>query len=122
MIKGNIAAFLSLFTSAGTLVCCALPALVVAIAGGAVMAGIAANYPQLVFLSEHKTALFIAAAIMLAVAGFIQYKNRNAPCPADPAAAKACTRLRRINTYVFGFSVVLFAIGFVFAFIAPRFL
>ena len=42
----TLPAFLSLFTSTGTLVCCALPALLVSIGAGAVMAdrGRAANH------------------------------------------------------------------------------
>lgn len=118
----NIAAYLSLFTSASTLVCCALPAAVVTIAGGAVMAGLVSTFPQLVWLSEHKYWLFGIAFVLLAVAGIWQWKNRNAPCPVDPKAAKACTRLRKINLRVYIFSVLLFAIGAFFAFIAPLFI
>lgn len=119
-MQKNLPAFLSLFTSASTLVCCALPAVVVTVAGGAAMAGLVTNFPQLVWLSEHKVELFVIAGVLLTAAGFIQWKNRNAPCPIEPRAAKVCMRLRRMNAYIFGFSALMYLTGFFFAFIAAR--
>ena len=118
----NIPATLSLFTSASTLICCALPAVIVTVAGGAALAGLVSNYPQLIWLSEHKVWLFSIAGIMLLAAGFTQYKNRNAPCPIDANAAKACMRLRLINAVIFWVSVLMYLTGFSFAFIAPYFI
>jgi len=40
---------------------------------------------QLFWLSEHKIQLFAFAGLTLAVSGVSAYRNRNAPCPADPA-------------------------------------
>jgi hypothetical protein len=120
-LKANAAAsFLSLFTSSGTLICCALPALLVTIGAGATMAGLVTNFPQIVWLSEHKIALFIVAGVMLIAAGIMQWRARSLPCPADPALATACTRTRRISTGIYWFSVAMYATGFFFAFVAPR--
>jgi hypothetical protein len=120
-LKTNAAvSFLSLFTSSGTLICCALPALLVTIGAGATMAGLVTNFPQIVWLSEHKIALFIVAGVMLIAAGIMQWRARSLPCPADPALAAACTRTRRISTGIYWFSVAMYATGFFFAFIAPR--
>lgn len=118
----NIPATLSLFTSASTLICCALPAVIVTVAGGAALAGLVSNYPQLIWLSEHKVWLFSIAGMMLLAAGFIQYKNRNAPCPIDVDAATACMRLRLINAIIFWISVLMYLTGFTFAFVAPYFI
>jgi len=76
---------LSLLTSLGTLVCCALPALFVTLGAGAALAGLVSSFPQLVWLSAHKVAVFSIAGVMLVLAGAVQWKNRHAPCPADPA-------------------------------------
>jgi hypothetical protein len=114
-----VASFLSLFTSGSTLICCALPALLVSIGAGAAMAGLVSSFPQIVWLSEHKVALFIIAGIMLAGAGVLQWRARSLPCPTDPVLAAACMRTRKISTVIYWFSVVMFAIGFFFAFIAP---
>ncbi|MCH8491418.1 MAG: hypothetical protein LAT81_16030, partial [Oceanicaulis sp.] len=73
---------LALFASAGTLICCALPALRVPIGAGAVMAGLATNMPGLIFLSAHKEWVFTIAALVLAAAFAMRWATRNAPCPA----------------------------------------
>ena len=113
------ASFLSLFTSGGTLICCALPALLVSLGAGAAMAGLVGTFPQIVWLSEHKVALFLVATIMLAIAGAMQWRARSLPCPADPALAAACTRTRKFSFGVYVFSVLIFLVGAFFAFVAP---
>ena len=113
---------LALFGSASTLVCCALPALFVALGAGATLIGVVSAVPQLIWLSEHKIALFVFSAVMLSVSGIARLATRNAPCPADPQKAKACARTRRVSFYVFTFSLTLYAIGFFFAFVAPHLL
>ena len=111
--------WLSIFTSAGTLVCCALPAALVALGAGATLAGLVGAFPQLVWLSEHKVPLFAAAGLMLAAAGALQYRARFAPCPADPKLAADCAKARRISLRVYVASAAIFAVGFFFAFVAP---
>jgi len=51
---GKWLAFLSLFTSTGTLLCCALPALLVALGSGAALSSLVAVVPGLVWVSEYK--------------------------------------------------------------------
>lgn len=111
---------LALFGSFSTLLCCALPTLFVSLGAGAALIGLVSTVPQLVWLSEHKHGLFIFAGVMLAVSGISRYMGRNAPCPADPAQAKSCQRLRRIGFWVWCFSSGMYLIGFYFAFIAYR--
>ena len=101
LLHEGIVPTLALFSSMSTLLCCALPALLVSIGAGAVMIGLVSAVPQLVWLSEHKVPLFIFAGIMLSLSGLLRYRNRNAPCPADPLRAKACARLRRISGIIF---------------------
>ena len=117
--SGFAAALLSLFASSGTLVCCALPALLVALGAGAALSSLVSAVPQLVWISEHKGGMFAAATLMLAAAGALQWRNRTAPCPADPALRNACLRTRKVSLWVYGLSVVLFAVGAWFAFVAP---
>lgn len=118
--KNLILVFTSLLTSSGTLVCCALPALLVSLGAGAALAGLVTAVPQLAWLSEHKVGLFITAGVMLLVAGFALWQQRNAPCPADPVLGRYCDLLRRISRWVYGFAVVCYLVGFFFAFIAVR--
>lgn len=114
----TLPAFLSLFTSTGTLICCALPALLVSIGAGAVMAGLIEAVPQITWLGKKKGLVFSIAAGMIAVAGAWQWHARSLPCPVDPAQARACTRARRISWIVWWISVGAFVIGAFFAFFA----
>jgi len=107
----------TLLGSLGTLVCCALPALLVSLGAGAAMASLVTNVPQLVWLSEHKVSLFMFAAIMLVVSGVTMANNRRLPCPADPLQGKSCRRVRRFSATIFVASLILYAIGFYFAFV-----
>ncbi|MGE3771189.1 MAG: hypothetical protein AB7G06_09600 [Bdellovibrionales bacterium] len=102
----------------GTLVCCALPALLVTLGAGATLIGLVGTVPWLITLSRYKEITFSVAAVMLIIAGIMQWRARHAPCPVDPVAAKACTRLRRFSLWVYGVSVVLYLTGAFFAFLA----
>ena len=112
---------LALLGSFGTLLCCALPAILVSLGAGAAVASLVTNVPQLVVLSEHKIPLFTFAGIMLAISGMTTYLNRRAPCPTDPIGAKSCKRVRRFATSLFFTSVALYLVGFYFAFVAAKF-
>lgn len=113
------ASFVSLLASSSTLVCCALPALLVALGAGATLVTLTGYVPQLIWLSEHKAMVFGFAALALTLAGASQWRARSLPCPADPRAARACARARRVSSAVYAVSVLLFLIGGFFAFAAP---
>ena len=116
---GLWASLASLFASSGTLVCCALPALLVSLGAGAVMSSLVSAVPQLVFLSDHKETLFIFAGLMLAGSAVLQWLNRHAPCPVDLTLRQACLRTRKFSVRMLGASVALYAIGGWFAFLQP---
>ena len=110
---------LSLFTSGSTLICCALPATLVAIGSAATLTALVGNFPQLIWISEHKALIFGLAGAMLAGAGYLQWQARNAPCPADAKLAAVCTKTRKNALRIYWLSVAIFAVGAFFAFIAP---
>ncbi|MFN3610188.1 MAG: hypothetical protein ACK4Y9_14095 [Hyphomonas sp.] len=114
----TLPAFLSLFTSTGTLICCALPALLVSLGAGAVMAGLVEAVPQITWLGRNKELLFAIAGALLLASGLWQWHARSLPCPADRAKAAACARARNLSWIVWGLSVALFVIGAFFAFFA----
>ncbi len=113
--------FFTLFSSFSTLLCCALPALLISLGMGAAMISLTSNFPALIWLSKHKLELFIFAGILLAISGYFTFKKGQS-CPADPKLAKACTKLKRINKIIFLVSVILYLIGFFFAYIINYFL
>ncbi len=110
---------LSLFTSGSTLICCALPATLVAIGSVATLTSLISQFPQLIWISEHKPIVFGLAGAMLLIAGWLQWQARLLPCPADQALAALCTKTRLQSLWVYIFSLVLFLIGAFFAFVAP---
>ncbi|MGE6696937.1 hypothetical protein ACQKH5_04540 [Hyphomonas sp. NPDC076900] len=114
----TLPAFLTLFTSTGTLICCALPALLVSLGAGAVMAGLIEAVPQITWLGKNKTLVFALAGALLLTSGAWQWHARSLPCPADKAQAAACARARKLSWIVWGLSVALYAIGAFFAFFA----
>jgi hypothetical protein len=113
------AAWLSLAASGGTVLCCALPALLVSLGLGAALAGLVSAAPALVWVSEYKGPVFAVAAGLLAAAGALQWRLRTAPCPIDPVLRQACLRTRRWSRWVWLVAVVLFCLGALFAFVAP---
>ena len=109
---------LSLFTSLSTLVCCALPALIVTLGMGASLAGLISNSPWITSISYYKGPVFLAAAILITIATIMQWKARNAPCPADPAKAKICSRLRTAGWIILIISTLIYLIGMFFSYFA----
>lgn len=118
MLRETAAPTLALFASVSTLLCCALPALLVTIGAGAVMAGLASNVPGYVWLTAHKVELFVLAGLLLAGAVWARWATRNAPCPIDPKQARACTRMRRAGGVILWFAIGAYMIGGFFAFFA----
>lgn len=109
--------WLALASSSTTLVCCALPALLVSLGAGAVLAAVVSAVPALVWVSNHKLAVFLVAGLMLLAGGWLQ--RRPASCPADARLAAACARYKRISRGVYWMSVLLYATGVFFAFALP---
>ncbi len=116
----NVAvAFGRYLRASATLVCCVLPAMFVSIGAGAALAGMVSAIPQLIWLSEHKVAVFSTAAGLLIVSGIFLWNGRRLPCPADPRLAAACSRLRKVSGVVYGIAAVAFGVGVAFAFLLP---
>lgn len=109
----------TLLASSSTLICCALPALLVTLGAGAALSTLVSAVPQLVWLSEYKEALFSGAGLMLATGGVLQWHTRYAPCPADPALGRACLRTRRAALRMYLLSLTIYLVGGWFAFVLP---
>lgn len=110
---------LALLTSSATLLCCVLPAVLVALGAGAALAGLVTAVPQLIWLSEHKGWVFGVAGMLLILSGIALWYGRSLPCPSDPVAARACQKLRRLSALLYGLALVSFIGGGSFAFVLP---
>lgn len=109
----------TLFASSSTLICCAIPALLVALGAGATLSTIISIFPKIVWVSEHKIEVFTFAGVMLTISGYMQWRGRMAPCPVDPVLRDACMRTRKASLVVYSFSLLLYLIGGWFAFVQP---
>ncbi len=120
-IRGRALSFLSLFTSLGTLLCCALPSLLVLFGLGATVATVLSEVPWLVSLSRHKHWVFILAGLLIS-ANFVyvyvvapKLQMRNGACdPNDPAACRTASHFSRI---VLWSSAGLYLVGFFTAYL-----
>jgi hypothetical protein len=117
--SGLISAFVTLLASSSTLICCALPALLVALGAGAALSSLVSAVPQIVWISEHKEWVFGIATALMIVSWTMMWRNRHAPCPVNPKLRDACLRTRKFSARIYWVSVALLAIGGWFAFIQP---
>lgn len=108
--------WLALFTSTGTLICCALPILLVTLGFGAVVASLTSRFPVLVTLSEYDGWMFGISAGLLGLTAWVIW-GREEQCPANPKLAARCQRARRWNQRVFWSATAIWAIGFTAAFL-----
>lgn len=109
----------ALLASSATLVCCVLPAVLVALGAGAALVGLVSAVPQLIWLSEHKALVFGGAGVLLLLSGVTLWNARRLPCPTDPQLARSCMRLRTLSNRLWTVAAVAYAVGAVFAFLLP---
>lgn len=107
----------TLFASSGTLICCALPIILVTLGMGATVAALTSSLPFLIVLSKHKIWVFIFSGILLSVSAWFIYRS-DQTCPTDPQQASACTIAKTWNKRIYWFSVIIWSIGFFAAFMA----
>lgn len=122
----EIVSFLSLFFSFGTLLCCALPALLVMFGFGATLASLFSAFPQITVFSEYKAIIFTLAASSVALGFTIEYFNKSSACDAQvlgPASEQSvCEKTKKTSRKLLVVSTVFLIIGFVFAYLLPIFL
>jgi mercuric ion transport protein len=113
--RRGLLSYLSLFTSFGTLLCCALPSLLVLLGLGATVASFLSAVPWLVTLSHHKNWVFGVSGAL--IAGNFVYTYVLAPrllvrgmgCATD--GPDACVRASRTSRVVLWISAVLYCCG-----------
>ena len=121
-MEDKTANYFSLFASSSTLICCALPALFVALGAGASFASLVSTFPFLIVLSQYKIEISLAAFVMIVIAGFINYKTYYMPCPADPELGRMCMQSRKRSRVLYYFSVAIFIFATIFTYVVPSFL
>jgi len=109
--------WLVLFTTTGTLVCCAIPIILVMLGMGAVVVSVVSSFPVLITLSLHKPWVFAISGILIVISAYTMYRP-NRSCPSDPKLGKLCSKSQRWNLGIFWVSVILWCVGFFAAFLA----
>lgn len=107
--------WLILLTSVGTLLCCALPILLVTIGLGAVVASTVTALPWLVPLTANKIWVFAGSGVLLGFSGWLMYRPGRT-CPTDPELAALCGKAQIWNRRVYWVSLAIWCIGLFFAY------
>ncbi len=119
-LRNDATSIFSLFTSFSTLLCCALPTLLVTLGLGAVVATTVSSFPLLMILSQNKEWMFLGAGIAIALNFYLVYRReKKAACEIDPTTGEAaCDVAAKWNKRVLWTSAAIYVIGFTVAFAA----
>ena len=120
-VQSPMVNFFALLSSSSTLLCCALPAILVSMGAGAVFANIISVFPALTVISRFKVEITIMTFIILVAVGVLHSKTAQMPCPADPTLGRACLKSRKRSRIVYYLSCIVFATASIFTFIVPEF-
>jgi mercuric ion transport protein len=119
--RSTVLGYLSLFTSFGTLLCCALPSLLVLIGLGATVASVLSSVPWLVTLSRHKDWVFGVSGVLISANFLYVYAiapklvAQGASCPPDdPGACDTAARTSRVVLWISG---AIYVVGFFSAYL-----
>jgi mercuric ion transport protein len=117
--SSSLLSYFSLFTSVGTLVCCALPSLLVLAGLGASVASTLSSLPWLVALSRHKQWTFSVSGMLIALSFLNLYYvaprlKAKACTPDSPSACEDASRLSRVLLWA---SAAIYVVGFFTAYI-----
>lgn len=100
----------ALFLAGGTLLCCALPILLVSLGMGATVAAWVSAAPWLVTLSHYKGWMFVTSGAGLVGTAFLLYRPGRT-CPADPRLARLCAAADRWNRRVLVLAGAFWVLG-----------
>jgi len=104
----------ALLASSGTLVCCALPIILVSLGLGSVMVALNLELPFLSNLTQYKLWVFLISGGLLLVSAWQLHATRTF-CPADPQLEASCKRIKKWSVRLFIGAVLLWIIGFIAA-------
>lgn len=117
--RSAVLSYFSLFTSLSTLLCCALPSLLVLFGLGASVASMLSFLPWLVALSRHKVLTFSISGILIVCSFVNTYyilpRFRTQQC--KPDNPDACVEASRLSKILLWASAAIYAVGFFVAFV-----
>lgn len=114
-LRQKTASVLALFTSTGTLICCALPSALAALAGGSAVVSLVSTFPWLVPLSQNKEWIFVGAGLMIALSAFLTFRPKGTVA-CSIAGGEGCKTAGRFQKAMFWTSTGIYGIGVFFAY------
>jgi len=117
--KGNkFVSWLGLFSSVGTLLCCAIPSTLVLLGFGTTLASFLGNFPQLIWPSENKGLVFGVSFVMLGLSYLAQKYSQSQECPIEKK--EDCQKSKDWSKPLFWVSFSINVLGSFYAFILPK--
>ncbi len=111
--KDFIILLLALFTSFSTILCCALPIILVFLGFGSAFAALSSNFIFINIIAEKSAYIFLISLILLSISAyFIFFQNQS--CPSDKKLANICLKSKIINKYIWFFAIFIWIISFLF--------
>jgi len=114
--KNKAVTIFTLFTTTGTLFCCALPIIFVTLGMGATVVAMTSTFPFLITLTQYKIWVFAFSGCMLLLSGWLMFRPGRY-CPTDKELSLACNKAYKINKRIYWSSVSIWCIGFFAAYI-----
>jgi mercuric ion transport protein len=112
--------YFSLFSSLSTLICCALPSVLVLLGMGTTVASLLSAAPWLVNLSRHKIWTFSIAGVLIAMSFVMTYLiaprlPQGETCDADDPTT--CEEVSKVSRGILWGSAVIWSCGFFVAYL-----
>jgi mercuric ion transport protein len=112
--------YFSLFSSFSTLICCALPSVLVLLGMGTTVASLLSAAPWLVSLSRHKIWTFSIAGVLIAMSFVMTYLvaprlRQGEVCDADDPTT--CVEVSKVSRVILWGSAIIWSCGFFVAYL-----
>ena len=112
--------YFSLFSSLSTLLCCALPSVLVLLGMGSAVASVLTAAPWLVGLSRHKIWTFSIAGTLIAASFVMTYLvaprlRQDEACNAEDPST--CSQVSKVSRTILWFSAIVWCGGFFVAYL-----
>jgi mercuric ion transport protein len=112
--------YFSLFSSFSTLLCCALPSVLVLLGMGTTVASLLSAAPWLVSVSRHKIWTFSIAGVLIALSFFVTYLiaprlRQGEVCDADDPTT--CGEVSKVSRILLWGSAIIWSCGFFVAYL-----
>ncbi|MAH60850.1 MAG: hypothetical protein CMF42_00915 [Legionellales bacterium] len=105
--------------SISTLLCCALPIILVSLGFGSIMAALISHLPWLIWISEHAIYFFVLTFFLLLISGYMLFYQ---PLSCTLDRVKQCQSNQTKAKIIWLMTLIIFIIGLIFKYILIYFI